>query len=346
MKWRCTMQDIAEAAGVSRMSVSLALRNSPLVSRETGDRLRKLALEMGYTPDPLLQRLTTHLGQRRKRESGLAIAWINAWKDRDAWRRVVPFVTMYVGAERAARQNGFHLEEFWLRQPGMGGKKLSNILYQRGIEHLIVGPLPKGNGHLSLEWEKFSVVAVGYSMVAPQINRVVNHQLHAVRTSIRNLTHLGYRRVGLCIDAEHDARVDHAWTTGLAQHQLNLPAARRVPFYLSEKWSEAAIVEWYERTRPDSILTHYYQLGEILEQAGHPPSKQPLIAMLDWPGGAGHLPGINQHHDEIGKAAVDLVISQVNRNERGLPAFPKALMVEGSWIPGNTAGKRRLPLEK
>jgi LacI family transcriptional regulator len=332
-----TMQDVADAAGVSRMTVSLALRNSPRVSSTTADRIRRAAASLEYRPDPMVQRLTTHLGQRKKKESGLAIAWINAWKDRNGWRKVAPFVSLYEGAQKAAQKHGFHLEEFWLRQPGMNGKKLSRILYQRGIEHVIVGPLPRGNGHLSMVWEHFSLVTLGYSMAAPQLNRVVNHQLHSIRTAIRSLGRLGCRRIALCIDAAHDDRVDHSWTTGLAQHQAQIPAERRVASWvaprLTKVWDEQAIARWAKEAKPDAILTHYYQLPRILEESGWR-GRKPLVAMLDWPGGAPEQPGIDQRHEETGKAAVELVISQANHNERGLPAVPKALMVEGRWVSG------------
>jgi hypothetical protein len=39
----------------------------------------------------------------------------------------------------------------------------------------------------------------------------------------------------------------------------------------------------------------------------------------------------------VGAAAVDTVVAQIHRNERGVPVFPKTVMIEGSWMDGETA---------
>ena len=43
------------------MTVSLALRDSPKISAVTRERIRKIALQLGYQPDPELSRLLKHL---------------------------------------------------------------------------------------------------------------------------------------------------------------------------------------------------------------------------------------------------------------------------------------------
>ena len=45
-----TLQQIAEAAGVSRGTVDRALKNRGRVNAEVAERIRKIAKEMGYQP--------------------------------------------------------------------------------------------------------------------------------------------------------------------------------------------------------------------------------------------------------------------------------------------------------
>lgn len=61
MKRSISIQDIAQAAGVSHTTVSRALRNSSLISIEVRENIQRLAQEMGYVPNAVAQSLR---GQR------------------------------------------------------------------------------------------------------------------------------------------------------------------------------------------------------------------------------------------------------------------------------------------
>lgn len=54
-----TMRDVARAAGVSRMTVSRALRKDSPVSEETREKILKVVHEMNYVPDQMAGSLTT-----------------------------------------------------------------------------------------------------------------------------------------------------------------------------------------------------------------------------------------------------------------------------------------------
>ena len=54
-----TMEDVAQAAGVSRMTVSRALRKDGLVSEQTRERILKVVDQMNYVPDQMAGSLST-----------------------------------------------------------------------------------------------------------------------------------------------------------------------------------------------------------------------------------------------------------------------------------------------
>jgi len=53
------MRDVASAAGVSRMTVSRALKDNSPISKETRDRILKIVRDMNYVPDQMAGSLTT-----------------------------------------------------------------------------------------------------------------------------------------------------------------------------------------------------------------------------------------------------------------------------------------------
>jgi LacI family gluconate utilization system Gnt-I transcriptional repressor len=59
LKTTVTMRDVAKAAGVSRMTVSRALKDNSPVSKETRDRILNIVREMNYVPDQMAGSLTT-----------------------------------------------------------------------------------------------------------------------------------------------------------------------------------------------------------------------------------------------------------------------------------------------
>jgi len=342
MEQRVTMQRIADEAGVSRMTVSCALRNSPKVSKATCRRIQALALALGYKPDPLIQRLNTHLAQAHRQSSGQVIAWINSFKERKPWGGQIPFFSMYEGAAARARKLGFQLEEFWLREPDMTGEKLSRILYQRGIECLILAPIPKGGGHLTMDWDKFSAVAIGYAMVFPRMHRVGTHHHHSAHEAFRQLYRKGHRRIGLFLSKDMNSRTDHGWLEAMAYHQFNIPKKYWVTPLIQDDYSEKLFLRWFKKERPDSILTHYWWLDELLVKEGYRVPEDVAIAFFDLEGASPRMAGIDERYGLIGEKAADLVIAQYYRNEKGIPAEPDTVMIEGRWVDGSTVCRKAL----
>ncbi len=73
MDKKVTIRDVAAKAGVSISSVHFALNGQPGVSEETRSRIRRLAQEMGYQPNPLasnLKRRTQRIAVLLPRDAG------------------------------------------------------------------------------------------------------------------------------------------------------------------------------------------------------------------------------------------------------------------------------------
>ncbi|MFQ5594835.1 MAG: LacI family DNA-binding transcriptional regulator [Anaerolineae bacterium] len=88
-----SIKDVARKAGVSPSTVSRALSDHPRISRETKERIRRLATEMGYSPSAVARSLVT----KRTHIIGLAVGWVSD-----------PFLAQLVrGAEDTAVMHGY-----------------------------------------------------------------------------------------------------------------------------------------------------------------------------------------------------------------------------------------------
>jgi LacI family transcriptional regulator len=51
------------------------------------------------------------------------------------------------------------------------------------------------------------------------------------------------------------------------------------------------------------------------------------------------LSGMNQSELQIGRAAVDLIVAMIHRNERGIPSVAQHVLLDGEWFPHQTTRK-------
>jgi LacI family transcriptional regulator len=334
---RVPLRVIAEQADVSRMTVSRALRNDPSISAATRRRIQKLARALGYRPDPDLARVLDTIRVRKRHRLPNAIAYLTAYDDPAAWRKNPVQRRFFEAATRRAADCGYRLEEFWAKAPGMTDERLGEIIRHRGIDGLIVAPLPAPQLLFQdLPWEHFSAVEIGYSLIRPELDRVCNHQYQSMLLLARRLYECGYRRVGLALDAVQDERVFHHWRAGhLAAHSLWGPGDARALTFLATEWNRAAFARWFAQARPDAIITIGPFVEEWLGKLGRRIPDDVGVANVDLRPGAAAT-GIDQNAAMVGAAAVDLVVSLVNQNRRGVPAVPRVTLVQGTFVEGRT----------
>jgi len=331
-----TMQKIADEAGVSRMAVSLALRNSPKISKETRGRIHEIAERLGYRPNPLVSALMTQLRDVRRVPRLTTMAFVTAYPTADGWRRPGPFVDFFNGAKARAESLGYTLEEWWARKPGLSEERFSEILYNRNIHGVLIAPLPAGGSTLKLDWPRFAVATIAFSLASPVIHRASNDQYNSILMAIEHLRARGYRRIGLAITEEQDIRVQQKWSAGYLVYQQSLKPSERVNSLLVTNNFGRALAEWFHEQKPDAILTQEERAPEYLREIGVRVPDEVAVAHLALTEGDTGLAGVNQNGRIVGASAIDLVDAQLRRNERGLPAAPKTVLIQGRWIDGPT----------
>jgi len=337
-----SLRMIAEKASVSRATVSLALRNHPSIPAATRDRIQRIAKEAGYQPSALVSTMLAQVRRRQPAKQRVTIAWLSSQRPPTArYAEQYPFLAdLFAGASRRAEELGYRIEEFWAKEPGMTGRRLTSVLLTRNIRGLLLAPMPSPRGHLSLDWSQFAVAAMAYSPWRPAVHRVIVNHFEFTRDAFRRLARLGHRRIGLATFQILNERVNHQIRAAILDCQQRVARANRVPPLLLKRWDDRILRQWFLRYQPDGVLTTLTEVADAIRACSRRIPEDVSCVFL---GKHASLPGftaIDNRGEAIGAAAVDLVVEQLHHNEYGLPKSPKVVMVEGRWDDGMSVRQR------
>jgi DNA-binding LacI/PurR family transcriptional regulator len=343
-KSRVLLSDIALEAGVSKSTVSLALRGVARIPSETRTRIQAIAERLGYTPDPVLLALNTYRRKREQPRFVATVAFLNELSESisvTSWGYVRDY---FQGATERGRSLGFRIEEHWLRAPGMSPRALDRMLQARGISCVLVGPLSTPHGKLDIDWTSYASVALGHSLESPPVHRVSNNHFASMRTCVENLHSLGYRRIGLYLHRSQDERVMGRWSGAFLStlERLEHPfPASRVRIY--DVFDPGEFRAWWRREKPDALVTGTPGLEPLLQEQGVRIPEDVGFALPYESSSPEHarIAHIQENGRLVGATAMDFVAGMYFRNERGLPATPVELNVPGIWTPGTTVKPRR-----
>jgi len=328
-----TLKDLAKACGVTPTTVSLALRNHPRISDATKEKVRAAAGKMGYRRHPMLSALMANLNQSRATTAAVPLAALytheSAVIESNSYHRKI-----WQGMECRASELGFKLERFYLEQKKMTGKRMTQILATRGISGIIVPPLLRAGGHLSIDWDEFSVVAVGYSMLSPNMHRVCPDQYRGIRLALRELKHLGYKKPGLLLNRQSDLRTLHLWSSGFYGFEHAQKSRGIVPVLECDEVQEKELFRWYDKHTPDVIISSDLNILEPLRLGGlNVPDDVGLVTLSRYEPEGG-IAGIDQNAEALGAVAVEQLVQLMYYNERGIPEMPRVVQIPSTWGEG------------
>jgi len=337
---RVTLADLARAAGVSKMTVSRALRGERGIAAETSVRIRAVADQLGYRPDPAVAELMGHL--RKSRLTGLEpLAWLTTYTTIGGWRTNPGTCDMFRGASEQAAKLGYRLEEFSLNTPGMTPKRLSGILHTQSIRGIVLAPLLDHGTIEGFAWQHFATACCGHSLLGPALHRVSVDQYDVLRTAWRHLTALGYRRIGLCVSAHDNERIGHRWQAVQLVETADTPSADRVPPMITDDWNSHRFLQWYHEQRPDVVLS-LVDTHDWMKAAGIRMPRDCGFALLRLDQ-AKNIAGVDHRFSAIGASAVGLVVGELSTNQYGIPEIRRSVSVEALWRDGPTLRSRPKP---
>ncbi len=334
------MKDIAQACGVSVVSVSRALRGDPNHAPDTRRRIQQMAEKMGYRPNPLVSALMSERGRHKPGKSTVNLGLLHlaeGWESHD----------FHKGAIGQARSLGYSIERFPLEPGEAAARKLRRVLEFRGVRGVIVLPAPAADWRMDFDFRGFAAATIGYSIVSPVLPRVVTDSFDRASEVLDLAARSGYRRVGWLSTFDDNVRLKNQYLAAAMVHQhVAKPQVQVFRLNLdSDTWSEnnrKRLADWIQGRRIEAVITQLAGTEEALRRAGFrlPEDlafvclhrhEDPAIACMD------------QMQETMGRKAADVVVGMINRNEFDLPRHPQTVIIPSLWRPGASFPTLRRP---
>lgn len=342
---RVTLKDIAAKLGVTRTTVSQALKNSHRISQAQRERVQAMAKEMGYVPDPFLAGLVAYRRKMNLSKFQGTLAWVRHWQTPSYLVKSEYHQELWRGACQSAQSFGYKIEEIcW--DENTSAKRFEQILFTRGIHGVLIPPHRHVPDWGDFNWSKFSVIRFGMSVPSPDTNLVTPDAFRGVMMAVSRIFQLGYQRIGFVV-GEFDRSLGGNFSGGFlaAQAYLNLapaipPLVTGVDLYCTNPKRENQVLkQWLKEHNPEAVLTTEGQLSAQLREIGWRVPSDVAVASTsvhDMEIDA----GIDQHTEAVGRIGVEMLVKQINIGERGEPSDPCRILVESRWQDGKSMPRK------
>lgn len=327
-----TMREIAEKAGVAVSTVSKALRNDPSISKSQCKKIRLLAQKMGYRPNPLVSTLMAQIHHQRRQSDPHQIAWLDFWGNDPEGYATFNIGPSLVGARERSLERGYSIEVYRPIIDHISLDHLGRILSTRGHWAVIIPPVPDRFRRLNFDinLQNLAAVTIGTSLKKPITHRVSPNHFQAGLLAVRQMRAKGFQRVGIVLSESMHLRVQGTWLGAFYAAHATLPQKEQTAPLLLRKKDPRLMIAWAKRENLDAVLLTDSNLADVW--LGYVHDNPQTIGWLMRPEKRPECAGIDYQSKQLGRLAVDSVVSQIHRNERGSPPSPYTMVTESLWV--------------
>lgn len=331
-----TLRSLARTLGLSRTTVSDALRGSPRVDPNTAARVKKAADDAGYQRNPLAGALMSEL----RRSRGSAFRGVVAAIDFNEPNRPAAAARYHReligGAENRGTELGFKVERFAVGNGGVSVQRLDSILQSRGIHGVMLLPVWDEPDLTNLDWSTFAGIYTDYIIEHPALHAVCPDHYRSLLAALQRLERMGYRQPGLFLQKHQDERLQFRWGAAFRAFQENHPEVKAIPPLIVDTYSREDFVKWFRKHKPDVVLAHNSEAIDWMEACGAKlPETHGFVSLNVWMK-TRPCAGLDLQPRTLGARAVELLIAQLQRNETGIPQCPSTTTIPALWVDGPT----------
>lgn len=338
-KGRVSLRDIAAAAGVCLMTVSLSLRDNPKISQTTRERVQQLARELGYHPDPEISRLMKRLRISRTARGSTSLAILDFYPRLD-FAELSYHRRIRQGILGRSEELGFAVSQFQAAAYKFNLDHILKLVRNRGIDGLILFPSVVAPLTLdpAADWRELSVVSITNSILSPRFHCVVPHQFANMMRQIEAMKEHGRQKISAIIEESFDERTAHHFTAAMNWHGHG-KRILIVPNVATAAEKSVLIARWIAKHDPDMIFAQSPEsVVQVVTRLRR--LKRTVVAALGTPNND-QFSYLNEHPEVVGSAAVELLAGMMYYHETGIPHHPRTTMIDGELRLDRLAGSMR-----
>lgn len=333
---KVSLRAIAQASGVHQSTVSRVLKNDPRISKTTAGKVRRVAKRLGYVPNPELGRLMAHMRSMRSEHFESVVALLTPEQ---------PFKDPYSleiqrGVIDRCKELGFIPEKFASGLDAKSIKQLNRILKARGIEGVLILGRERGENRApALDMDQASVVSATNFLADFPVHTVLPDHFANITLVYQEIIRRKCQRPGLLTWPDLDRRQRFAGRMAHYQFYHDTLETTALPPY---SWIgapgeiESSFRTWFHKHQPDALLFPDQVLRKAIEDIVGAKKLQNVF-LIGYCSNGPDFPGIDQQPDVIGRSAVDLLTSHMQRYEKGWPEVTKQVNIPGRIVPAGNA---------
>lgn len=330
------------------MTVSLVLRGHPKISERTSERIKKIAKELNYIPDPRFRALAAYRFQQSDKPYRETIGVLTDKLTKTHELHYKLFMKRL--ADYGARM-GFNVEYLEISNDPSQQECLAKHLHAKNIHLVVFYPMSINKVQIHFDLSKLSCLCIGQSIKHPTLNRINYHNRHSLTLILDKLRERGYKRIALLIFDSFDKRFNCAYSAQMLWEQVCEREDEHLQtmllsdedygkcFYsdVPDNSHSRKIINRLRRHRIEAVIT----TKDIIESwwMDNPywkiPQELGLVA-LNVDDEAGVISGICRDWDTIAKYTVDWMQTLYNNRERGIPAVSIETQIRCKWHEGKT----------
>jgi len=327
------LNEIARAVGVSKATVSRALRGDPAVKLVTRDRILAAATELGYSSNPLVGRVMSKMRRQQSKafRGNLALIWPAQIPGPRSDRRLL---TMQSSVRQRADELGYNINEFSSTE--RSPDSLMRLLWHRGIQGVLIAApsFHTCKAYVRFNLKDFCCVVLGSGLIHPPLHTVRFDYFQAMRIALHHARHSFGTGIAAVWDDQTNRRSHHS---SRASFIVNHPGGVSLGEELFLDHTTLTLKTLRTLVKRHKIQCLICESAVVLPEGANELVSPENYIIFKEPRGKSFFGWIDTRNELLGTWAVNLLTNKLGQWDSGLPEACETVLVPPRWFRGEMA---------